>query len=146
MSDPASCTFYLFFLKSPSFLDFQRRMQDESKRRVYRDVMKSEGGGYVGLHSLLTVPRGELHITTPSDGLRQHSWEYLRRLVDLCADLGDNGRMILGSGRQRRAVEGSSVEDATKRLRDGLAEVTTQAKNEAWSCFPRSSLHTLPMS
>ena len=109
-----------------------------SKRKEYRDVMESEGIGYVGLHSLLTVPRGELHITTPDDGVRQRSWEYFRKLIDLCADLGDNGMMILGSGRQRRTVEGSSVEDATKRLRDGLAEVADQAQERGVLILPET--------
>ena len=109
-----------------------------SKRKEYRDVMESEGIGYVGLHSLLTVPRGELHITTPNDGVRQRSWEYFRKLIDLCADLGDNGMMILGSGRQRRAVEGSSVEDATKRLRDGLAEVAAHAQERSVAILPET--------
>ena len=109
-----------------------------SKRKEYRDVMESEGIGYVGLHSLLTVPRGELHITTLDDGVRQRSWEYFRKLIDLCADLGDNGMMILGSGRQRRTVEGSSVEDATKRLRDGLAEVADQAQERGVLILPET--------
>ena len=109
-----------------------------SKRREYRDVMESEGIGYVGLHSLLTEPRGELHITTPNDGVRQRSWEYFRQLIDLCADLGDNGMMVLGSGRQRSAVEGSTVEDATKRLRDGLAEVATQAQERGVLILPET--------
>lgn len=109
-----------------------------SQRREYRDVMESEGIGYVGLHSLLTVPRGELHITTPDDGVRQRSWAYFRKLIDLCADLGDNGMMILGSGRQRRTTGGSSVDDATKRLRDGLVEVATQAQERGVVILPET--------
>ena len=109
-----------------------------SKRKDYRDVMESEGLGYVGLHSLLTVPRGELHVTTPDDGVRRRSWEYFRQLIDLCSDLGDNGMMILGSGRQRRTVEGSSVGDATSRLRDGLTEVADQAEERGVTILPET--------
>ncbi len=109
-----------------------------SKRREYRDAIESEGLGYVGLHSLLTAPRGELHVTTPDHGVRRRSWEYFRKLIDLCAELGDNGMMILGSGRQRRTVDGSSVEDATNRLRDGLAEMAGQAQERGVVILPET--------
>ncbi len=107
-------------------------------RRECRDVIESEGLGYVGLHSLLTVPAGELHITTPDDAIRNRSWAYFRQLIDLCADLGDDGMMILGSGRQRRTVEGSSVEDATARLRDGLASVAQHAADRGVTILPET--------
>ena len=107
-------------------------------RRECRDVIASEGLGYIGLHSLLTVPAGELHITTPDDSVRERSWEYFRRLIDLCADLGDGGLMILGSGKQRRSVEGSSVEDATRRLRDGLASVAQHAEELGVTVLPET--------
>lgn len=109
-----------------------------SVRRECRDILGSEGLGYVGLHSLLTVPAGELHITTPNDAIRNRSWEYFRRLIDLCADIGDAGMMILGSGRQRRTVDGSSVEDATNRLRDGLASVAEHAADRGVTILPET--------
>ena len=107
-------------------------------RRECREAMAQAGVAYVGLHSLLTAPRGELHVTTPDDAVREKSWEYFRRLIDLCADLGDNGLMILGSGRQRRAVEGSTVEDAVKRLRDGLASVADHAGDRGVTILPET--------
>lgn len=108
------------------------------RRREYRDLMESEGIGYVGLHSLLTVPAGELHLTTPDEAVRSRSWEYFRRLIDLCADLGDGGVMVLGSGRQRRTAEGSTVEDATGRLRDGLASVADHAQERGVVILPET--------
>ncbi|MDE0104631.1 MAG: sugar phosphate isomerase/epimerase [Bryobacterales bacterium] len=109
-----------------------------SQRKEYRDIMESEGLDYVGLHSLLTAPRGELHVTTPDEALRNRSWDYFRRLVDLCADLGDGGMMIFGSGRQRRTVDGSSVEDATRRLRDGLAGVADHCSERGVMVLPET--------
>ena len=109
-----------------------------SERKEYRDIMESEGLGYVGLHALLTAPRGELHVTTPDDALRNRSWDYFRRLVDLCADLGDGGMMIFGSGRQRRAVDGSTVDDATRRLRDGLAGVADRCSERGVMVLPET--------
>ena len=109
-----------------------------STRKECRDAMDSEGLRYIGLHSLLTVPAGELHVTTPDDAVRNRSWDYFRRLIDLCADLGDGGMMILGSGRQRRTVEGSTVEDATNRLRDGLAALAPHAAERGVSILPET--------
>lgn len=108
------------------------------RRREYRSAIEQEGVAYVGLHSLLTAPPGELHITTPDDAVRQRSWDYFRRLVDLCADLGDNGLMILGSGKQRRTVGGSSVQDAVKRLSDGLASVADHAGERGVTILPET--------
>jgi len=89
-------------------------------------------------HSLLTAPRGELHVTTPHEALRNRSWDYFRRLVDLYADLGDGGMMIFGSGRQRRTVDSSSVEDATQRLRDGLAGVAYHCSERGVMVLPET--------
>ena len=96
-------------------------------RRQYRDTMKSAGVEYVGLHNLLTAPRGALQITTPDATVRNRSWEYFRKLIDLCADLGENTVMVLGSSKQRQTTGGSSVEEAVKRLQEGLAQMASQA-------------------
>src|ERR1700759_2685513 len=56
-------------------------------RREYRDVMASEGLAFVGLHWLMVSPKG-LHVTGPDAALRARSWEHIRQLIDLCADLG----------------------------------------------------------
>jgi len=109
-----------------------------ARRKEYRDIIASEGLGYIGLHSLLTVPRGELHITTPDDAKRKRSWEYFRKLIDLCADLGDGGMMILGSGKQRRTTGGSSVEDAVERLKDGLARMAPHAESRGVTILPET--------
>jgi D-psicose/D-tagatose/L-ribulose 3-epimerase len=97
-----------------------------SRRAEIRRAMDSEGLTFVGLHNLLGAPKG-LHITTPDDAVRRRSWEYFRRLIDLCADLGSGGGMVLGSGKQRDALPGTSREDARNRVRDGLANLAPHA-------------------
>jgi D-psicose/D-tagatose/L-ribulose 3-epimerase len=97
-----------------------------AQRADFRQQIKDSGLQYVGLHALVSVPPG-LHLTTPADAVRARSWQYFRRLIDLSADLGNNGVMVLGSGKQRSAVDGSTVADAGKRLRDGLAEIAPHA-------------------
>src|SRR5215472_16702917 len=71
-----------------------------AQRREYRDIMASEGLAFVGLHWLIVSPKG-LHVTTPEAELRQRSWDHIRALIDLCADLGPGGVMVFGSPKQR---------------------------------------------
>lgn len=96
------------------------------QRRQYRGIISSEGLRFVGLHWLMVSPKG-LHVTTPDAALRERSWNHIRDLVDLCADLGDGGVMVFGSPQQRSTTGGSTREEATKRYEDGLAAVSTHA-------------------
>ncbi|MGH9664402.1 MAG: sugar phosphate isomerase/epimerase family protein, partial [Bryobacteraceae bacterium] len=85
-----------------------------------RRILSGEGLEFAGLHALLTAPKG-LNITTPDAAIRRRSWELLRRLIDICAALGPDNVMVLGSGKQRSAQPGESIAAATQRLQDGLA-------------------------
>lgn len=103
-----------------------------SRRSELRWTMQSEDIEYVGLHALLTAPQG-LHVTTTDEAVRRRSWEYLRRLIDLSADLATAPKssvMIFGSGRQRAAIDGVSVPDAVKRFQEGLAELAPFAASQ----------------
>lgn len=95
-------------------------------RKRYRDVIRSEGLNFVGLHWLMVSPKG-LHVTAPDPGLRERSWQHIRELVDLCADLGENGVMVFGSPKQRATAGGLSREEATKNFTDGLSSVAPHA-------------------
>ncbi len=94
-----------------------------ARRRDLQDIMRSEGVAFVGLHWLLLTPKW-LHVTTADRAVREKSWAYFLKLIDLCADLGDKGIMVLGSPKQR-ASQGNSPEVAVKHLRDGLASVAS---------------------
>ena len=96
-------------------------------RREYRDIVTSEGLQFVGLHWLMVSPRG-LHVTTPDADLRCRSWEHIRRLIDLCADLGSDGLMVFGSPKQRGAIGGLSRAEATRHFINGLASVAPHAR------------------
>ncbi|MFN7920178.1 MAG: sugar phosphate isomerase/epimerase family protein [Bryobacteraceae bacterium] len=109
--------------------------QDE--RREYRRVMADEGLEFVGLHWLMVSPKG-LHVTAPDKALREKSWQHIRDLVDLCADLAkdrvidgkvDNGIMVFGSPYQRGTTGGISRAEATRNYVDGLASVVPHAEN-----------------
>jgi sugar phosphate isomerase/epimerase len=95
-------------------------------RREYARIMQSEGLAFVGLHWLMVSPPG-LHVTTPDAALRNRSWQHIRDLIDLCADLGPNGVMVFGSPKQRASTGGLSRAEATRHMAEGLASVAPQA-------------------
>lgn len=97
-----------------------------AKRREYRQIITDSGLTFAGLHWLMVAPKG-LHVTTPDAALRARSWQLIRGLVDLCADLGPGGVMVFGSPKQRETTGGATREEATCRYKDGLAEVAPHA-------------------
>ena len=101
-------------------------------RKRYRETIGSQGLAFVGLHWLMVSPKG-LHVTTPDRELRERSWRHILELIDLCADLGDNGVgdnrvMIFGSPKQRCAVGGLTPLEATKNFTAGLSSVASRAE------------------
>ncbi len=96
------------------------------QRSEYRRTIRDEGLEFVGLHWLMVSPKG-LHVTTPDRELRERSWRHIRNLIDLCADLGDNGVMVFGSPQQRATTDGLTRQEATRHYVEGLAEVAPQA-------------------
>jgi sugar phosphate isomerase/epimerase len=92
-----------------------------------RSTMAAEGVSYVGLHSVLNAPPG-MSVTTPDPVLRRKSWDYFRRMIDVCAALGDNGTMVFLGNPQRRTVGGATVADAMARIKEGLATVAPAAE------------------
>ena len=97
-----------------------------AQRAEYRDIMGSEGLQFAGLHWLMVSPKG-LHVTGPDADLRRRSWDHIRALIDLCADLGPDGVMVFGSPHQRSTTGGVTREQATRHFIDGLAGVAGQA-------------------
>src|ERR1035441_7996833 len=96
-------------------------------RAEYRDTIGSEGLRFAGLHWLMVSPKG-LHGTGPDAGLRRRSWDHIRALIDLCADLGPDGVMVFGSPKQRSTTGGVTREQATRNFIEGLAGVAAQAE------------------
>ena len=97
-----------------------------ARRREIRDIVVSEGLEFVGLHWLTVGPPG-LHVTTPDEKVRAHSWEYVRGLVALCTDLrpggGTGGVMVFGSPGQRKTVGGLTTAQAEQNYIDGLRSI-----------------------
>jgi sugar phosphate isomerase/epimerase len=110
------------FTLAPDPLDIK-----PEQRRQYRRIMQDEGLQFVGLHWLMVSPKG-LHVTAPDKGLRDRSWSHIRNLIDLCADLGENGVMVFGSPQQRSTTGGLTRQEATRNYIEGLAAVAPQAE------------------
>ncbi len=97
-----------------------------AQRAEYRSTITDEGLAFAGLHWLMVSPKG-LHVTTPDAALRRRSWEHIRALIDLCADLGPSGVMVFGSPQQRSTTGGITPAEATRHFIDGLAGVAPDA-------------------
>jgi D-psicose/D-tagatose/L-ribulose 3-epimerase len=103
------------------------------KRVEVRKTISDEGLEFVGLHWLLTAPPG-LQIVTTNESIRLHSWNYVRLLIDLCADLATPGArkrpvVVFGSPKQRTSVPGSSAAEAVRFFTAGMADVASHAES-----------------
>jgi D-psicose/D-tagatose/L-ribulose 3-epimerase len=96
-----------------------------ARRKELRDIIKSEGLEFAGLHWLLVTPKG-LHATTADAALRRKTWDYVLKLIDFCGDMG-GGIMVFGSPQQRGSL-GNTEEEARRAFADGLASVANHAQ------------------
>ncbi|MCX6618593.1 MAG: sugar phosphate isomerase/epimerase [Acidobacteria bacterium] len=97
-----------------------------ARRKELRDIIRSEGLRFVGLHWLLVTPKW-LHVTTADKDVRERSWQYLGKLIEFCGELGQPAIMVFGSPKQRATGPGVNREQAIKYLTDGLAGAAPQA-------------------
>jgi D-psicose/D-tagatose/L-ribulose 3-epimerase len=112
---------------APFTLAEQPSQISAADRRRYREVIRDHGLTFAGLHWLMVSPTG-LHVTTPDRALRERSWRHISELIDLCADLGENGIMVFGSPKQRCTVDGATPADAVQNYTAGLASVVSHAE------------------
>jgi D-psicose/D-tagatose/L-ribulose 3-epimerase len=98
-------------------------------RQDARQAMSANALRCVGLHSFLKAPAG-LHLTAPDAATRRKSWEYFARLIDLARDLTDRPLMILGSSKQRAAIDGATPQEAIARLIEGLHSLAPHAAKQ----------------
>lgn len=91
------------------------------ERAAYRRTVEDAGLRILGLHWLLAGTEG-LHLTTPDASVRQNTADYLKRLVQLCRDLGGDV-MVLGSPQQRNRTEGQSRHQAMLNAAEVIRQV-----------------------
>jgi sugar phosphate isomerase/epimerase len=80
------------------------------QRRLLRKQAEDCGLTILGLHWLLAKTEG-FHVTSPHEGVRQRTADYLGELARCCADLGGK-LMVFGSPAQRRIPKGATREQA----------------------------------
>ena len=83
------------------------------------------GLAVTGLHWLLVAPTG-LSITSPDAAVRARTVDVMRRLVDLCADLGGTV-LVHGSPGSGRCRPGESRDTALARAQECFAAAAAQA-------------------
>lgn len=91
---------------------------DAARRTDIAAAANRSGVEIVGLHWLLAAPPG-LHFTTPDDVVRRRTVDYLKLLVDFCADLGGKV-MVFGSPKQRNVEPPNTHQAARARFIEGL--------------------------
>jgi sugar phosphate isomerase/epimerase len=97
-----------------------RRVPAERRAEIKRQA--ADGGlEVVGLHWLLANTSG-FYLTSPQPAVRQATAEYLKSLVELCAELGGKV-MVLGSPQQRNLLPGVGYEDAEQYAAEVLRAV-----------------------
>jgi sugar phosphate isomerase/epimerase len=79
-------------------------------RQKVKQVAADAGLEIVGLHWLLAKTNG-FYLTSPNAHVRSATADYLKALVELCADLGGT-IMVLGSPQQRNLLPGVGYNDA----------------------------------
>jgi sugar phosphate isomerase/epimerase len=97
-----------------------------SERRELRSQAEGEGIEITGLHWLLLTPEG-LSITSPEDAVRSRTADFLKALVELCADLGGSV-LVHGSPKQRQLLEDDSPPEAFSRVTNLFSVVAPVAE------------------
>lgn len=100
-----------------------------AQRRELLTIATDHGVKIAGLHWLLVKP-SDLQLLAPMESERRRTVDYLKLLVELCADLSGNV-MIFGSPRQRRRPDGVAAHVAQSWLVEAFAELGTVAAEHA---------------
>ncbi|MGE0715390.1 MAG: sugar phosphate isomerase/epimerase family protein [Alphaproteobacteria bacterium] len=95
-------------------------------RAMIRRTAEAAGVRISGLHWLLVKPAG-LSITADDATVRARTLDVMRRLVDLCAELGGDV-LVHGSPFQRRLPDGPAAADARARAIEMLAAAGAAAR------------------
>lgn len=99
-----------------------------SERVRIKELAARHGIAISGIHWVLAQTEG-LHMTCDDAATRQRTSDYLRHLVDFCADLGGRA-IVVGSPRQRSLMEGVSFDQGWQRATEvfgaAVAHATTR--------------------
>jgi sugar phosphate isomerase/epimerase len=111
------------FTLLPTLAPFDIRQVNAERIVTVRQQAEDAGLEIVGLHWILAKTEG-FQLTSADPTVRRHTAEYLRALVELCADLG--GRtLVFGSPQQRNLAPGVSYEDGEAYAAEVLHQVAS---------------------
>ncbi|MBL9138425.1 MAG: sugar phosphate isomerase/epimerase [Verrucomicrobiales bacterium] len=96
-------------------------------RARIRKTVEASGLKVAGLHWLLAKTEG-FHVTHPDPALRLRTSEYLRALVDACADMGGT-ILVFGSPKQRSLQPGVAPGQAWEWATQCLGDAVKQAED-----------------
>jgi sugar phosphate isomerase/epimerase len=96
-----------------------------AERAALRRAAKEAGIAVSGLHWLLVAPAG-LSITSADRAVRERTVEVMRRLIEMCAELGGT-YLVHGSPAQRRIGDGGERVEAAKRGEAAWAAIADDA-------------------
>jgi sugar phosphate isomerase/epimerase len=97
----------------------------QTVRRELRDAARDAAVAVTGLHWLLAGPAAATegwHLTSPDRSVRMRTVSYLGRLARFCAEIG-GAVLILGSPKQRSAIDGLTATQATGNLIEAIASL-----------------------
>jgi D-psicose/D-tagatose/L-ribulose 3-epimerase len=97
-----------------------------ARRAELRRIAADQGLRITGLHWLLVTPDG-LSITSRDEGTHARTRDVMRRLIELCADLGGT-ILVHGSPKQRAIEPGDSKDVALSRAAECFAAVAADAE------------------
>lgn len=89
------------------------------RRNEIRAIAADRGIALTGLHWLLVKPEG-LHIGHADNAVRLRTVDYLRQLIDFCADIGGT-TLVFGSPDQRSIPAGTARETGWRRAAESFA-------------------------
>jgi sugar phosphate isomerase/epimerase len=128
---PAQCTLaaglgYDGLELAPYTLSDQPQRLARVRRTQLRRVAEDHGLAISGLHYLLLAPEG-LSITSRDEGVRARTIDVMRRLIELCVDLGGS-ILVHGSPAQRAIEHGDARPSALARAQECFAAVAAEAE------------------
>ncbi|HEX3601229.1 MAG TPA: sugar phosphate isomerase/epimerase family protein [Lacipirellulaceae bacterium] len=98
------------FTFAPHNEPFDLRHVSAQKIVDVRTLAEDAGLEIIGLHWVLAKTEG-YYLTSPDPNVRRRTGDYLKTLVEVCADLGGKV-VVVGSPKQRNLLPGVSYEDA----------------------------------
>ncbi len=98
-----------------------------AKRRELRAIAADHGIVLTGLHWLLVRPEG-LHVCSADAAVRARTVDYLRHLIDFCADVGGT-TLVFGSPAQRSIAPAIGRERGWELLRESFAACAAAAQS-----------------